>query len=585
MSSIKVECVVKDHCEIGEGPVWEEKDATLLYVDITGKKLSRWNSLTNQIESMPTENCVGCAVPRKSGGYVIGEGTRFAAVDWQKRSITTIAEVDKDKSNTRFNDGKVDPAGRLFAGTMGLEDYPGNLERKQGSLYTLHADHSVVKHFGQVDISNGLEWSLDHRFFYYIDSLGYKVEVFDYDIQTGGISNRRTLYQLEKDECIPDGMCIDIEGKLWMACFSGGRVLRIDPETGTRLQTVKFPVVNTTSCCFGGKDYSDLYVTSAHFGLDKAARAQQPEAGCIFKLPPQLLDVPLWDLAIPGSHDTMTYCLDQRSSVLHSEPTILRVLDHIVPCIIRPCVNKWGTTQELVISTQLDAGIRFLDLRIAHKMKDSDQTLYFAHGIYSLVTVQEALTDVAHWLEQHNKEVVIIALSAFEDLNPAQHSKLIDFLKSLFGKKLCPKTEVPTLKTCWTQGYQVILSYNDSTARGGHKELWPAFDYWWANESDPKLVVSYLEQKKTTEGRPDIFFAAGLNLTEDAKYVLHHLGQSMKSMTLRAYRLLLDWVKQQRPGRQKTCLNVICADFVGISRNEFIQLVIALNTKLLKEES
>lgn len=82
-----------------------------------------------------------------------------------------------------------------------------------------------------------------------------------------------------------------------------------------------------------------------------------------------------------------------------------------------------------------------------------------------------------------------------------------------------------------------------------------------------------------------MFFVVGLNLTEDAKYVLHHLGQSMKSMTLRAYSLMLDWVKQQRPGCQKTCLNVICADFVGISRNEFAQLVIALNAKLLQGEN
>ncbi|XP_066522520.1 PI-PLC X domain-containing protein 1-like isoform X2 [Hoplias malabaricus] len=279
----------------------------------------------------------------------------------------------------------------------------------------------------------------------------------------------------------------------------------------------------------------------------------------------------------------MSYCLDKHSPVLHSQPKILTVLDQLVPCIIRPCIKKWGTTQELVISTQLDSGIRFLDLRIAHKEKDSDQTFHFAHGIYSLVTVKEALTDVADWLEQHTKEVVIIALSAFDDVNPEQHRRLIDFLKGLFDKKLCPKGEVPTLKSCWSQGYQVILSYADGAACD-HKELWPAWDYWWANESDPNLVISYLENKKVTVGRPDIFFVAGLNLTEDSKYVLHHLFQSMRTMTLRASGLLLDWVKKQRPGSQKTGLNIICADFVGISRNKFIQLVISLNTKPLERE-
>ncbi|XP_026876575.2 PI-PLC X domain-containing protein 1-like isoform X1 [Electrophorus electricus] len=301
------------------------------------------------------------------------------------------------------------------------------------------------------------------------------------------------------------------------------------------------------------------------------------------QLPLPLLNVPLWNLAIPGSHDSMAYCLDIHSPVLHSQPKILRVLDHIVPCFIRPCVNKWGTTQELIISSQLESGIRFLDLRIAHKPKDSDQSLYFAHGIYSLVTVKVALTEVARWLEQHSTEVVIIALSAFDDMTPVQHNNLIDFLKRLFEKKLCPKSEIPSLKTCWLRGYQVVMSYADP-AGSGHEELWPVWDYWWGNESDPNLVISYLQHQKETVGRPVGFFMAGLNLTEDARYVLHHPGQSMKSMTVRAYGLLLDWLKQQRPGAQKTSLNIICADFVGISGNEFTRVVVALNTQLLKQD-
>ncbi|XP_026070081.1 regucalcin [Carassius auratus] len=282
MSSIKVECVIKQKNQIGESPVWEEKDSSLLYVDIRGKRVSRWNSLTNKIDSIATENLVGSVVPRQAGGYVIAEGTRFAFVDWAKRSIKSVAPVDKmEKPNTRFNDGKVDPAGRFFAGTMGLDIKP---DVTDGALYSLLPDHSVVKQLDKVHLSNGLEWSLDHRIFYYIDSLAFMVEAFDYDIQTGGLSNRRMVYKMEKDECIPDGMCIDTEGKLWVACFDAGRVLRIDPQTGTRLQTVKLPASKTTSCCFGGKDYSDLYVTSACIDLDADALAKQPEAGCTFKV-------------------------------------------------------------------------------------------------------------------------------------------------------------------------------------------------------------------------------------------------------------------------------------------------------------
>ncbi|XP_060119623.1 regucalcin-like [Heteronotia binoei] len=284
MSSVKIEVAVKEHCKLGESPVWEEKENSLLFVDITGKKVFRWNSLTKEIQSVPVDALVSLVSLRKCGGYIITQGTRFASLNWQNKSVTTINHVDEDKSNNRFNDGKVDPAGRLFAGTMGNEIRPAVLERKQGSLFTLFPDHSVVKNFDCVDISNGLDWSLDHRTFFYIDSLSYSVDAFDYDLQTGQLSNRRSIYKMEKEDSIPDGMSIDTEGKLWIACYNGGRVIRIDPETGKRIQMIKLPVDQTTSCCFGGPDYSELYVTSASQGMDAAAWSREPQAGNVFKI-------------------------------------------------------------------------------------------------------------------------------------------------------------------------------------------------------------------------------------------------------------------------------------------------------------
>ncbi|CAM4621197.1 hypothetical protein PO909_006130 [Leuciscus waleckii] len=298
-------------------------------------------------------------------------------------------------------------------------------------------------------------------------------------------------------------------------------------------------------------------------------------------MPSSFWDTPLWNIAIPGSHDTMTYCLDQQSSVLESAPKVLQVLDTLFPCIVRPCIIKWATTQVNSISNQLDLGIRFLDLRIAHKIKDPNKVFYFAHGIYSLLTVKEALSDIAYWLDQHTKEVVIIALSAFDGMNLDQHRDLIQFLISTFNNKICPNHVTPSLKECWDHSYQVILSYDDSAA-SGQEELWPGCEYWWANTSDPNRVVSYLEEKKE-EGRPEKFFAAGLNLTEDARYIVSHPRQSLQSMTLSSYRLLLNWVKHQCPGSGKTCFNIICADFAGAFSNEFSRLVIGLNQTLLKE--
>ncbi|XP_060625827.1 regucalcin-like [Anolis sagrei] len=286
MSSIKIETIVKEKNRMGECPVWEERQNSLVFVDINSQKVCRWNSITNEVQCVPVDARVGSIALRKCGGYVITVGTRFAFLDWEDQNLVNIIDLEADKPNNRFNDGKVDPMGRYFAGTMAEETAPGVRARHQGALYTLPPDCCVMKQIEKVDISNGLDWSLDHRTFFYIDSLTYAVHAFNYDVCTGEIdrSSCKPVYKLEKEEALPDGMCIDIDGKLWVACFDGGRVIRIDPETGKRIQTVRMPASRITSCCFGGKDYSEMYVTSAYDGLDKVKLAKEPHAGEIFKI-------------------------------------------------------------------------------------------------------------------------------------------------------------------------------------------------------------------------------------------------------------------------------------------------------------
>ncbi|XP_060091083.1 regucalcin-like isoform X1 [Heteronotia binoei] len=284
MCSIKIESIVKDKNRMGECPVWEERENSLVYVDINSQKVCRWNSVTNEIQCVPVDARVGSVALRKSGGYVIALGTSFAFLNWKNQEVVTISEQELDKPNNRFNDGKVDPRGNFFAGTMAEETAPGVRARCQGALYTLFPDYSVVKQLDHVNISNGLEWSLDHRIFFHIDSLAYAVHAYNYDECTGRIGDCRTVYKMEKEEAMPDGMCIDVEGKLWVACIDGARVIRIDPETGKRIQTVKMPVSRITSCCFGGKDYSEMYITSAYDGLNRTALAKEPQAGEIFKV-------------------------------------------------------------------------------------------------------------------------------------------------------------------------------------------------------------------------------------------------------------------------------------------------------------
>ncbi|KAM9327883.1 regucalcin [Pholidichthys leucotaenia] len=282
MSSVKVECVVKSGALIGEGPVWEESEGTLLFVDIVGQKIHRWNPLTNQIQSVDTGDTVGFAVPRQSGGYVAGVGRSIMAVDWSTGVVAPLVEVKEDKPTNRLNDGKVDSSGRLWTGTMAKDAWAAAM--KPGSLFSVMSDLTVTKHLSQVGISNGMDWSLDQKTFFYIDSSSLTVDAFDYDSTTGHIGNRRVVYRMEEGEGLPDGMTMDAGGHLWVACYDGGRVIHIDPATGVRLQSISLPTMKTTSCCFGSLDYSDLYVTSASLGLDQSESRQQPLAGHTFKV-------------------------------------------------------------------------------------------------------------------------------------------------------------------------------------------------------------------------------------------------------------------------------------------------------------
>ncbi|XP_077422110.1 PI-PLC X domain-containing protein 1-like isoform X3 [Vanacampus margaritifer] len=171
-------------------------------------------------------------------------------------------------------------------------------------------------------------------------------------------------------------------------------------------------------------------------------------------LPDELLDVSLWNLAIPGSHDSMSFCLDLSSPVVESESWFLKAMDRLAPSLIRPCVFRWATTQQAVLSHQCDLGIRFLDLRIARKPKEGSK-LFFAHGIYTWISVKEALDEVATWLDQHPKEVLIVCCSHFTGLTRSDHRQLVDDIISRFGPKLCSAQDCPTLRSCWAKRQQV----------------------------------------------------------------------------------------------------------------------------------
>lgn len=299
-------------------------------------------------------------------------------------------------------------------------------------------------------------------------------------------------------------------------------------------------------------------------------------------LPEDLWDTPLTDLAIPGSHDAMSYCLDINSPLVRSESDFFRLLDGLFYCFTRPVIFKWATTQDKSVEEQLSMGIRYFDLRIAHKPHDSSSDLYFTHVIYTHLTVLETLLSVATWLKSHPKEIVILACSHFEGMDDMCHESFIVCLKKLFGSKLCPRKEsVLTLRSLWASGYQVILSYESHiTAR--HQELWPAIPYWWANQRTAQGVITYLEWNKDL-GRPEGFFVSGLNLTADRGFITKNRKESLRTLTYSNWESLRTWVEEQTPGSNPKSLNIIAGDFVGPL--PLCSLVVALNHKLRRRNS
>uniref|UniRef100_G1TWE3 Phosphatidylinositol specific phospholipase C X domain containing 1 n=1 Tax=Oryctolagus cuniculus TaxID=9986 RepID=G1TWE3_RABIT len=294
---------------------------------------------------------------------------------------------------------------------------------------------------------------------------------------------------------------------------------------------------------------------------------------------PQLWDLPLHHLSIPGSRDTMTYCLSRKSPISHSESRLLQVLGKVLPCVTLPMVLRWSITQTLDVTEQLDAGVRYLDLCIAHMPGGSEKNLHFVHKVYSTALVEDTLTDISEWLQKHPQEVIILACRHFEDMTPHLHEYLVTCIQNIFGDMLCPRGEVPTLRQLWARGQQVLVSYEHEGSVRRHRELWPGVPCWWADQVNTKALISYLERMKSC-GRPGGLFAAGVNLTGHLTYVLAHLSRSLSQVTLAGLPMLTAWVREQCPGSGSRCTNIIAGDFVGAG--SFVCDVIALNWKLLR---
>lgn len=274
---VQVETACPVVCRLGEGPLWDEKEQVIRWVDIINGHVHRWDPDNGTHRRLDLGEMVGSVALRSNLGLIAGLKSGIAFVGESTGAVSMLHTPESHLPDNRFNDGKCDPSGRFWAGTM-----PLSADRPQGSLYLTSGDGSIRRMLTDVTISNGLAWNLRKDRMFYIDTPTCEVSVFDYDDDTGSIANRRTALAFSHEEGAPDGMTMDAEGMLWVAHWGGGRVTRWNPEKGRRIGEIRLPVSNVTSCTFGGPDFRDLYITTAREGLSTEELASQPQAGMLF---------------------------------------------------------------------------------------------------------------------------------------------------------------------------------------------------------------------------------------------------------------------------------------------------------------
>ena len=257
---------------LGEGPSWDPARGVVWWVDIKGRQLHA-TALDGSDRAIDVARPLGCVVLRASGGLVGATPDGFVAIDPEDGGLTVLAEVESDDPETRMNDGKVDPAGRLWAGTMFDNEGPGG-----GAFYRLDPDLRVSRMLKPVSISNGLDWTDDRREMLYIDTTTLRVDRFEYDLATGGLGARRPWVTIPDGAGFPDGMTLDAEGCAWIALWGGWCVVRFAPD-GTPLSRIDVPAASVSSCVFGGPDLDQLFITTARWP-DPATAA--PGAGRLY---------------------------------------------------------------------------------------------------------------------------------------------------------------------------------------------------------------------------------------------------------------------------------------------------------------
>lgn len=283
-----IQCAVREQAIVGESPVWSVEEQVLYWVDITGRKIHRFDPATGVNETVVLPQPVTALALRRGGGFVLTLEKDFAFFDWRSQRLELRGNPEPDLPDNRFNDAKCDRQGRFWAGTMGSTHW----NEPVGSLYRFDPDGTITRMHEGVACANGLDWSPDSRVMYFTESFAYRVWAFDFDARAGAIDHPRVFAEVDRATgAFPDGLTVDAEGFVWSVHNAVGRLARYAPD-GRLDRVIDMPVPRPCGCAFGGPALDTLYVTSAQETMTAEQIARYPLSGSLFSLQPGVRGLP-----------------------------------------------------------------------------------------------------------------------------------------------------------------------------------------------------------------------------------------------------------------------------------------------------
>lgn len=275
----QIDQVFETTLEHGEGPFWDEVRQEYFWVDLLQGIYYRGSTETGHLKKQAVGQPLGVMALREQGGQVMAVRDGFGFFDEESLQLELIQpSPEQDNREVRFNDGVVSPQGQFWAGTM---EWDG--KKKIGKLFRLNTDHSFTTLETDLFIPNGMGWNTKVDTFFMIDTGQHCVFAYDYDLQNDGITNRRVFIQFEDNEN-PDGMAIDAQDHFWIAMWGGAKIIHLDQD-GNKVEEILLPVPFPTSCCFGGGNLDQLFITSSRITMNQDQIDQYPLSGTSFVIP------------------------------------------------------------------------------------------------------------------------------------------------------------------------------------------------------------------------------------------------------------------------------------------------------------